>query len=230
VKSRLKSKIARAGLDPAGLSFTLLSDAADILPAFPTGFRRRFRTILLSRGIEVVTNARVVRVESGRLYLERGEQIEADAILWATQAAPFRWLSETGLPVDASGFLRVDEHLRIFGHDNIFAAGDTMAFEPRSLPKSGVYAVRAGPVLAENIRRVVDGRRLVKFQPQKQALYLLSTGKKYAVGTRNGVTVSGHWVWRWKDWLDRRFMDRFKHLPGKPCAGSMAQSDSDTQR
>ncbi|MGD9920643.1 MAG: FAD-dependent oxidoreductase [Pseudorhodoplanes sp.] len=219
VEARLRFEVARAGFDPAGLSFTLISGTADILPAFPATFRERFRTILTARGFGIVTNAKVVRVGSGRLYLEQGEPIDADEILWATHAAPVQWLSETGLPVDASGFLRVDDYLRVVGHDAIFAAGDTMAFEPRNLPKSGVYAVRAGPVLAENIRRATAGQRLKKFRPQERALYLISVGKKYAVGTRNGITVSGYWVWRWKDWLDRRFMGRFKRLPGKSSTG-----------
>lgn len=216
VEARLRSEVVCAGFDPAGLSFTLISGAADILPTFPARFRDRFRTLLIARGIGIITNAKVVRVENGRLHLEQGATVDADEILWATHAAPAHWLSETGLPVDASGFLRVDGCLRVVGHDSIFAAGDTIAFEPRNLPKSGVYAVRAGPVLAENIRRVAAGRRLEKFHPQEQALYLMSVGRKHAVGTRNGITVSG--VWRWKDWLDRRFMSRFKSLPGKSWA------------
>ena len=213
VEARLRSEVVRAGFDPSGISFVLLSDAADILPAFPIRFRQKFRTILSARGIDIRTNARVVRVGSGRLFLDRREPMDADEILWATQAAPFPWLSETVLPLDKDGFLRVDDHLRAVGHDNIFAAGDTIAFESRRLPKSGVYAVRAGRVLANNIRRAASGGPLETFRPQRQALYLLSTGGKYAVGTRNGLTVSGRWVWWWKDWLDRRFMSGFRNLP-----------------
>jgi selenide, water dikinase len=117
------------------------------------------------------------------------------------------------LPLDARGFLRVDQTLRVTGHDDVFAAGDTIAFSGRELPKSGVYAVRAGPVLADNIRRTLTGRSLRRFRPQREALYLVSTGERYAVGTRNGLVVEGAWVWRWKDWIDRRFMRKFNELP-----------------
>ncbi len=103
--------------------------------------------------------------------------------------------------------------MRVAGHDDIFAAGDTIAFPERALPKSGVYAVRAGPVLARNIRRTLTGRSLRRFRPQREALYLVSTGERYALGTRNGLVVEGAWVWRWKDWIDRRFMRRFNDLP-----------------
>jgi selenide,water dikinase len=41
----------------------------------------------------------------------------------------------------------------------------------------------------------------------------VSTGERHAVGTRNGLVVEGDWVWRWKDWIDRRFMRKFNELP-----------------
>ena len=77
------------------------------------------------------------------------------------------------------------------------------------------YAVRAAKVLSENIRRTLTGHALRRFSPQRDALYLVSTGGRHAIGTRNGLVVEGDWVWCWKDWIDRRFMARFKALPAR---------------
>jgi selenide, water dikinase len=213
VDHRLRREVVRAGFDAGGLSFVLVSDVPMILPGFPAAFRARFHAILAARGILVFTGAPVSAVEVGRLVLQGGPPVEADEILWTTQASPPRWLAEAGLPVDAAGFLAVDDRLRVVGHDEVFAAGDAIAFSARPLPKSGVYAVRAGPVLADNIRRTLIGKPLRPFRPQRDALYLLSTGGRYAVGTRNGLAFEGAWVWRWKDWIDRRFMRKFNDLP-----------------
>ena len=213
VERRLRKEVMRAGFDTGGLSFVLVSDVADILPSFPAAFRSRFRGILAARGIVVVTGAPVTAVEACRLVVDGHAPIEADEILWTTQAAPARWLAQVGLPVDSRGFLKVDDMLRVTGYHEVFAAGDTIAFSPRELPKSGVYAVRAGPVLADNIRCTLTGRSLRPFRPQREALYLVSTGERHALGTRNGLTVEGAWVWRWKDWIDRRFMRKFNDLP-----------------
>ena len=227
VEHRLRQEVSRAGFDAGALSFVLVSDAADILPTFPVAFRSRFTQILALRGIEVITGAPVTRVESGRLLLDGNTPVEADEILWTTQAAPARWLAKSGLPLDERGFVRVDDKLRASAE--VFAAGDTIAFASRELPKSGVYAVRAGPVLADNIRRALTRRPLRRFRPQREALYLVSTGERHAVGTRNGLVVEGAWVWRWKDWIDRRFMRRFNQLPAMPDPPAAASPAADLQ-
>ena len=198
------------------LQFTLVTASADILPGFPADFRARFRTVLRDRDIAVHTGARVSHVQAGGVTVEGMAPIEADEVLWTTEAAPAPWLAETGLALDPHGFLRVDAALRAAGRANVFAAGDMVAFDPAPLTRSGVYAVRAGPVLAANLRATLAGAPLQSYRPQRNALYLVSTGEPYAIATRNGLTAEGAWAWQLKDRIDRRFMDRYNRLPAMP--------------
>ncbi len=213
VAHRLRREARRAALQHKELRFVLVSAGAEILPTFPPAFRDAFAEILKARGIAVEAGAAVTQVEPRRLVLEGGRVIEADEVLWTTQARPPTWLAETGLRLDPQGFVQVAPTLLAEGRDDVFAAGDVISFPTRHLPKSGVYAVRAGPVLADNIRRSLTGRPLRPFRPQREAMYLVSTGDAHAVGSRNGLVFKGRWVWRWKDWIDRRFMRRFNELP-----------------
>jgi selenide,water dikinase len=233
LEHRLRHEAVAAGREPRDLSFVLISGTSTILPGFPAAFRRRFEAICAERGIEIRTGSLVERVEPGLLHISEGVPIAADEILWTTEARPPEWIRSSGLPVDDAGFIKVNETLRAEGSAEVFAAGDIIAFGPRRLPKSGVYAVRAGPVLAENIRRALTGTPLAHFRPQRDAMYLISTGEAQAVGTRNGLTFAGRWVWRWKDWIDRRFMRRFNDLPEMapetaPTAYALADKDSVT--
>uniref|UniRef100_UPI0017E17D9D selenide, water dikinase SelD n=1 Tax=Polaromonas sp. TaxID=1869339 RepID=UPI0017E17D9D len=92
-------------------------------------------------------------------------------------------------------------------------AGDIAAFSSRPLPKAGVFAVRQGKPLAANLRRAVLGEPLVSYRPQRNWLALISTGDRFAVASRGALSWQGEWVWRWKDWIDRRFMDKFQTFP-----------------
>lgn len=205
------------------LRFTLVTASDSILPSFPAAFRARFRAVLAARGIVVHAGARVTSVAAGGVETEGGGRIEADEILWTTEAAPASWLAGTGLALDARGFLRVDASLRAVGRDDVFAAGDMVAFDPAPIPRSGVYAVRAGPVLAANLRATLKGAALRAYRPQRDALYIVSTGERYAVLARNGLTAAGTWAWRFKDHLDRRFIARYNRLPamGEEAVGTV---------
>ena len=83
------------------------------------------------------------------------------------------------------------------------------------LAKAGVFAVRQGPILAENLRRAALGRPLVRYRPQRRWLALITTGERYAVASWGPIGVAGRWVWRWKDAIDRRFMARYRELPAR---------------
>ena len=132
-----------------------------------------------------------------------------DATFWITGAAALPLLRESGLKTDARGYVLVDASLRSVSHPDVFAAGDTASLQGAALPKSGVYAVRQAPVLAENLKRVVRGMAMLDYTPQPASLSLISCGAKYAIASRGGWNSEGRWAWWWKDWLDRRWVAKF---------------------
>jgi selenide,water dikinase len=158
-------------------------------------------------------NAEVDQVSAGWLRTARGEMLEADEIVWVTRAGGAPWLRDTELELDADGFIRVTDTLQTVTDPNIFAAGDVASMINYPLEKAGVFAVRQGPPLAENLRRAVQGRPLEPFRPQGRWLALISTGDRHAVASRGPLCLQGDWVWRWKDWIDRRFMRKFSEFP-----------------
>ncbi len=216
---RLRSLLQQQGDDPGRLHYELLTDAEEILPTHNAGVRRRFRRVLGERGIALHTGARVKAVEADGVRTEDGGFRPADAVLWVTTAAAPAWPGAAGLAVDDEGFIRVDRELRSVSHPEVFAAGDVAAL-PDPRPKSGVFAVRQGPVLTENLRRVIAGRPLRPYRPQKNFLGLISTGDAYAIASRGAWSWEGRLLWAWKDWIDRRFMQRFNELP------AMAEEDA----
>jgi selenide, water dikinase len=210
---RLTRDVAAVGFDASGLAFTLITSSDEILPTFPARMRRRFMTIMRERGIQIVTGGRASEVRADSVLVEGNGPIELDEVFWTTRASPAPWLAQTGLALDDEGFIKVTETLQSVSHPDVFAAGDIAAIQGHAPPKSGVYAVRAGPPLTANLRRLLQGKRPIAYKPQREALYLISTGEPYALGARNGFTFEGAWVWKLKDFIDRRFMRKFNELP-----------------
>jgi selenide,water dikinase len=184
-----------------------------LLPRYPEAARAIFGAILAERGVELHEQAPVVRVEAGRLVCGRGLELPFDEGLWATQAGAAPWLAETGLALDAKGFIAVDACLRSISHPEIFAAGDVAAVLPHPRAKAGVFAVRQGPPLAANLRRALAGEPLRPFRPQRRYLSLIATGGRHAVAIRGGLVVQGRWAWWLKDRIDRSWMRRYQELP-----------------
>jgi selenide, water dikinase len=213
MQRRLTHDVAATGGNAAELQFKLITSSAEVLPSLPPKVRQRFQAVMQERGIDVITGSRVEGVDAGLIRTAGGRKVAVDEIFWTTRAAPAAWLRDTGLALDADGFIKVSATLQSLTDPDVFAAGDVAAIQGYALPKSGVYAVRAAKPLAANLRRLIAAKPLVPFKPQGDALYLISTGDEYAVGTRNGLMMEGRWVWRLKDRIDRRFMDKFNHLP-----------------
>lgn len=184
-----------------------------ILPTHNQLVRRRFARLLGERGVRTILDKPVARVEPGRLVAADGTLIEFDEALWATEAKGAPWLTATGLPLDPNGFVVIDECLRSPADVVVFAAGDVAAMPAHPRAKSGVYAVRAGPPLSDNLRRALLGRRLRRAVPQRHALALIGTGDGGAVASRGPFAAHGKILWRLKDQIDRRWMRRYVDLP-----------------
>jgi selenide,water dikinase len=200
---------ARLGRD--GASVTLL-DAADRLLK-GSGASARVLAACQRRGIAVILGARVSSVTAGQVTLEGREPIEHDLVLWAAGAAPPALPRESGLPLDPRGYVIVRPTLQVRGQDDLFAAGDCAVLEDwPEIPKAGVFAVREGPVLAANLRAFATGGALESYSAQRDFLALLNLGDGTAIGTKWGYSFEGAWVFRWKDRIDRRFMERFQVL------------------
>jgi selenide,water dikinase len=202
-------RLARASM-PHSTDYAVVTDAHCVLPDHNGRTRAALERVLAERHIAVHLNAPVTRIDSDAVILSGADRIASDATIWATGASAPSWLANTGLALDARGFIRINECLSSVSHGDIFAAGDCATIEGHRYPKSGVYAVRQGPVLAENLRRALSGERQSSYRPQARALALISTGNRYAVASYDGIALEGSWVWRWKDYIDRNFMRRYR--------------------
>jgi pyridine nucleotide-disulfide oxidoreductase family protein len=178
------------------------------LPEHPPGVGRRALRALKRLRVTVFEDT-CAEITARHVVLGRGTRLECDAPVLAIGASAPAWLRDSGLALDERGFVATGPTLQSTSHPEVFAAGDVSTRVDAPHPKSGVYAVRAGPPLALNLRRFIAGGALEPWLPQRRALGLLSCGDRYAIATWGAWSVEGRWVWWWKDRIDRAFVDRF---------------------
>ena len=104
----------------------------------------------------------------------RGDRMTTEPIEWSTGQAPFTadlvlWAIGGGLPhsaflpagvLDEQGFVRVDEHLQVPGHPNVFAVGDIAASDPhRSSARNWGWRV-----VVTNVRAQLGHGRAKRFE------------------------------------------------------------------
>ncbi len=212
IQYRIQARFASTGR-PGCPEMHLFSATPVILPTHNAWTRRRFERILSDRGVAVHRNSIVAQVTPLGVSTRDGWHGEFDEVVWVTNATAADWLAASGLPATPRGFVRVDEALRSIAYPTIYAAGDVAEVDAHAREKAGVFAVRQGPALERNLRLALAGRAVRPFRPQRRFLSLISTGDRHAVASRGRWSLEGRWAWTWKDWIDRRFMRKFQHLP-----------------
>ena len=186
---------------------SLIAGETGPVPGFNARLRRLAAKKLERRGVTLIGQRAVAR--DGELTLADGTPLKSSVVIAATGAMAAPFLKDSGLAVDEQGFVQVDACHRSESHPHVFAVGDTCSRTDGALNRSGVHAVRAGPVLADNLRAALSGASLKPFRPRRYSLYLLACGDRTAIGSYGPLTFSGRWVWRLKDRIDRGFIESF---------------------
>ena len=214
----------------------LFHSGAELMPAHNKRVRHRLKKILINRGVKLHLMEKVSAIEkpetidiednqecpisnsqfpipNSQICCESGLKLKCEIIFWVTQASAANWIGESGLATDSKGFMQVNDCLQSVSHPNVFGAGDIAAMVNYSRPKAGVFAVRQGKPLFENLQQFLLAKPLKPFAPQSQYLALIGTGNKRAIASRGNFMWESPLLWYWKDWIDRKFMQKFTNLP-----------------
>jgi len=210
-----------AGVEIAGNLWRLAKEiggAADItliagerlLGRFSAKVRRLAMASLKDRGILVREGVHVLSAAVGNAVLDDGSELPYDLALSASGVQPSGIFRASGLPVGPNGGLLVNGSLQSVAYPDLFGGGDCISFQERPLDKVGVYAVRENPILYRNLMAALEGQPLMRFSPQKRYLLILNMGDGSGILAKGSLAFQGRWAFRFKDWIDRRFMARFQ--------------------
>ena len=102
------------------------------------------------------------------MVLEDGREIPCNVAIWATGAEAQQLTIDSDLEL-LKGFFRVNNNMQSTSHPNVFASGDCVTMESyvdKPYPtKAGVFAVRAGPIVSQNLINYLEKKPLIEYVP-----------------------------------------------------------------
>jgi NADH dehydrogenase FAD-containing subunit len=196
---------------------TLVSRST-VLEDYPPKARALALDALARWGIEAHEEVAAKSIGKGVVRMGNGADLEADMAFVAVGVRPSSLFRDSGLPTGGDGGLLVNAFLQAVRHPELFGGGDCISFEGTPLARVGVYAVRQNRILHRNLLAFLEGRPLRRFDPGGAYLAILNMGDGRGIFVRKEFLWEGPFVFRLKDFLDRRFMRKFQ-VSGE-CRGS----------
>lgn len=193
------------------LRVALVYDTPELLLEYPASAGKRVSAACARAGITCHPNERVTEVSADQVACASGATLPTELTVWVAGAAPPPLIGASALPRSSTGYLAVDDTLRAIDESPVWGAGDCITIREHPwVPKAGVYAVRAGPILAHNLRAHLQGSGPPRrFSPQSGFLSLLALGDGTALLRWRGVVIESGWAMSLKDRIDRAFMARY---------------------
>ena len=213
----------------ASPEMTLYSRSTRLMPQMAPRASHLMFAALLDSGIKIQLGRAIEKIDAGQIRFSDSTSETFDACFLVSAVRPPRWLSTTSLALDDSGFIAVHPTLQSKSHANIFAAGDVATISGSPRPRAGVFAVRAGPVLAKNLRKYLHGHALKRWSAQRRYLAIIGTADNGAIASWGQFGVKADGLLALKYWIDRRFMAKYQQLsmPTPPAPQPFAGLDSD---
>lgn len=190
---------------------TLVSDTDRLLPSAPAGAAKSLQRNLVKRGAQLLLGQYVTTTRPGLIVTREDLVIKTEHVVLATGLEARPLTRDIGITASRQG-IKVNCHMQSVDSPVLFAAGDCADFQPRPLPKLGVFGVRAAEIIHHNLLASIDGRPLKAFKPQKVWLAILNLG--------NGKGLLLWWRLWWlggislwlKDRIDRRFLHSYRRI------------------
>ena len=211
--TRLQQLVESHGKDPQQVAVHIFQRGEHLAKGRNRWTQQMVERLCKERQIVVHTEESVCEVMADAVGCESGLVVKCDRTFWVTNASAPPFLQSSGLTLTESGFIAVKDTLQTCSHPNIFAAGDVATMVNYKRPKAGVFAVRQGPPLYENLKRYVTDQPLKPFKPQSRYLNIIDTDTQTSIASWGPFAIHAKWCRAWKNRIDQKFMRLFSDFP-----------------
>jgi NADH:ubiquinone reductase (H+-translocating) len=178
----------RAPASRSAFKVYLVEAKPHLLPQLSPSEGDYVKNELRLKGVSVLTNTKIEKVEAGKVYLENGKVIRGDIICWAGGIKAPGIIKESGFETTRDGRVEVDRYLRSKQFANVYLVGDNaLILDPRTnqpVGQTGQYAEKQGNYLGESFYQEEKGIKPSPYVP-------FTLGISVSLGRREALTLSG---------------------------------------
>ena len=201
-------------VDPELVKIYNVEAAPTALPGFDPELVEYAMDVLKKKGVTFKIGVAIKECTPEGVLLATGEEIRTNTVVWTGGIRGNRMLEEAGFET-MRGRIKVDEHLRAPGHDNIYVIGDCsiiMNPEGRPYPPTAQISIQQAEVCAHNLVASIRGDQLKTFEYQSKGT-VASLGRGEAIGIVGTKKVKGGAAALMKKLIDLRYLYIIGGLP-----------------
>ena len=153
--------------------------------------------------IEKHVGKKIKMFEPNQIVLEDDTTIKSDLTMFIAASTGSKYITDSSLPINEAGFIKIDRTTKVEGRENIYAIGDVSAIEgPEWRAKQGHLAVVKGKIAAYNIHQQIMGSEQRKdYRSHINIMCVMDTGDGAALVYRDDkkdyvipMPIVGHWL------------------------------------
>ena len=193
------------------INVTIITGNRGLLSTFSAKTRAISLKTLNEYKINIIEYKRVLEVKENQIILSDKSTIKVDKAILSTNAMAPKWVTKSDILLNKDNYIVVNKFFQT-NYNYVFAAGDIVDFDNQNLSKAGVFAVRSGKPLAQNIKKYILGKKLDNYNFNKNYLSLIGTSKQSAIATKYNITFDSKFNFYLKKYIDQKFIKKFNDI------------------
>ena len=196
---RKSVKQAYPSIVDTNINMILISSRNEILPELNKKLGESARAYLEKVGVRIITNVKAINAGESYVELSDGEIIPCTTLIWTGGVTTNSMIKSMNCEHSKDGKILVDKYLKLKEHSEVFALGDCAAIPDvdtgKFYPPTAQHALRESKIVAENIKKTLDGDSSLKEFSYHSKGMMATIGDKAGVASLMGHSISGVLAW-----------------------------------